>query len=445
LSRKRKEEFMDKQLRIEKLKEISQSTPYTSGIRIPYKTETLNLNAYEIPIEYLLYNKHNGRIASLVKSHEKQTDHILDPEIEEDSKIIEQFLWESKLDRNKQTMRDLIKNKQRVFGIVTFEGKIIDGNRRAMLLSKINSQGNDNKQQTANIDFAKYFIAVILPANVKDDKEISKLETIYQMGEDKKLDYNPIEKYLKCSDLTEIFDYSEAEIAEMMSESKPTIKEWLEIKDLMDDYLGHYGYDEIYTRLTKREGQFVNLNGYLKKYSNKSKDKNVQWMYKDKDVAAFKAISFDYIRAQYEGKQFRSIGQTSKAGSIFQHKDIWDEFSENHETKIDSISDEEPTVEEVRKDNPGGDLSKLLESRDQDWINKAEGHLEGNLNIGESRLQNKKEANKPLQLVNRAFDTLNSINTEIDSFIDEEIDKILGKMILVINKYRSKIKKNSRN
>ena len=60
---------MDKQLRIEKLKEILESTPYTSGIRIPYKTEALNLNAYQIPIEYIVFNKYNGRIASLVKSH----------------------------------------------------------------------------------------------------------------------------------------------------------------------------------------------------------------------------------------------------------------------------------------------------------------------------------------------------------------------------------------
>lgn len=435
---------MDKQLRIEKLKEISQSTAYTSGIRIPYKTETLNLNAFEIPIEYIIYNKYNGRIASLVKSYEKQSDHTLDAEIEKDAKIIEQFLWESKVDRNKHTMNDLIKNKQREFGIVTFEGKIIDGNRRAMLLNRINSQGKDKKQQTENLDFAKYFIAVILPDNVKDDKEISKLETIYQMGEDKKLDYNPIEKYLKCFDLKDIFGYSEAEIAEMMSESKPTITEWLEIKDLMDDYLEFYGYDEIYTRLEKREGQFVNLNGYLKKYINKSKDKNVLWMYKDKDVAAFKAISFDYIRAQYEGKQFRSIGQTSKAGSIFQHKDIWDEFLENHEKKVDSISNEESSVEDIRKANPGGDLSKLLESRDQDWIKEVRGHLEGNLKIGEYRIQNKKDENKPLQLVKKAFDSLSSINTDVGSFIDEEIDKVLGKMILLINKYRSMIKKNSK-
>jgi len=434
---------MERELRIKALKEIQDSKPYTSGIRIPYGVETLNLNAYQIPLEYLIYNKYNGRIASFVKSFERQ-NHTLDAEKDKDAEIIEEFLWESKVDRNKHTIDDLKRNKQRVFGIVTFEGKIIDGNRRAMLLKKINAEREAKKQKTSDLNFAKYFIAVILPDSVKDDKEISKLETIYQMGEDKKLDYNPIEKYLKCADLKEIFSFSVSEIADMMGEENGTIEEWLERKKLMDDYLRHYGYDEIYTRLDKREGQFVNLNTYLKKYQSKTKDKNVHWHYKDKDVAALKSISFDYIRAQYEGKQFRSIGQTSKSGSIFQYEDIWKEFLDNHENKIDSVSDSEKSVEEIRKENPGGDLSKLLETRDAEWVEKVSGHLEGNLNIGESRLQNKREADEPMQLVRKALDSLKSINTSVDSFYDMEIDKLLGEMVHVINKYRPMIQKSSK-
>ena len=102
---------MDKALRIEKLNEIAKSPAYTSGIRIPYKGDILKLNAYQIPLEYLIYNKYNGRIASLVKSFEKQSDRILNAENEDDAKILEDFLWESKKDRNKHTMIDLKKNK----------------------------------------------------------------------------------------------------------------------------------------------------------------------------------------------------------------------------------------------------------------------------------------------------------------------------------------------
>jgi len=209
----------------------------------------------------------------------------------------------------------------------------------------------------------------------------------------------------------------------------------------MEDYLVHMDYDGIYTRLEKREGQFVNLNSYLKRYLNPNRDKNVKWKYKDRDVADLKSVSFDYIRAQYEGKQFRSIGQTSRAGSIFQHHDVWEEFIKNHERKIDLITDEEPTVEQMRKENPGADLSKLLEARDAEWLKKVRGPLDGNLNIGESRLQNKREANEPGQLVRKALDSLKSINTDVNTFYDTDVDNILSEIITITNKYRKMIQK----
>lgn len=46
------------------------------------------------------------------------------------------------------------------------------------------------------VEKCKYFLAIILPDDA-EEKDIQQLETIYQMGEDDKLDYNPIEKYLK--------------------------------------------------------------------------------------------------------------------------------------------------------------------------------------------------------------------------------------------------------
>lgn len=49
-------------------------------------------------------------------------------------------------------------------------------------------------------DRCKFFKAVILPESATK-KDILQLETSFQMGEDEKVDYNPIEKYLKCKDL----------------------------------------------------------------------------------------------------------------------------------------------------------------------------------------------------------------------------------------------------
>jgi hypothetical protein len=186
---------MDKNLRIQKLGEIIKSEePEMTGISIRYKGEKKRFNAYKIPLKYLIYNKYNGRIGSLVKSYEREKKE-LDASIEEDKKIIEKFLWDSKADRNKATMQSLVEDGQKIYGIVTSDGVIIDGNRRAMLLNKIHSERHTYSKKH-NVDHSEFFVAVILPGDATP-KEIQKLETTYQMGEDKKLDYNPIEKYLK--------------------------------------------------------------------------------------------------------------------------------------------------------------------------------------------------------------------------------------------------------
>lgn len=72
------------------------------------------------------------------------------------------------------------------------------------------------------------------------------------MGEDDKLDYNPIEKYLKCKELKHL-GFTEKQIAEFMSEKESQIKQWLEILTLMEEYLQEYDYDGIYTRLEKQK------------------------------------------------------------------------------------------------------------------------------------------------------------------------------------------------
>ena len=67
-------------------------------------------------------------------------------------------------------------------------------------------------------DRCKFFKAVILPESATK-KDILQLETSFQMGEDEKVDYNPIEKYLKCKDLEDA-GFTRDEIASFMGINK---------------------------------------------------------------------------------------------------------------------------------------------------------------------------------------------------------------------------------
>lgn len=107
-----------------------------TGIPLRYRGATRTESAYKIPLDYLIYNKYNGRIGTDVLSFEKQNGE-LDAEKERDRTIIEEFLYKSKEDRNKITMDSLLRIGQQRYGIVTADGIIVDGNRRAMLLNRL--------------------------------------------------------------------------------------------------------------------------------------------------------------------------------------------------------------------------------------------------------------------------------------------------------------------
>lgn len=402
---------MIKEKRIEVLERLQKTgTPYKHD-EIIYKDEKRMLPVYEIPLEALNYNKYNGRILSMVKSFERQF-RVLNPDVIEDRTVIENFLWESKVDRNKTTMADLEKWGQKRIGIVTKDGIIIDGNRRARLLNKLGKS---------------YFKAVILDDTMEDNpRGIMELETTYQMGEDEKLDYNPIEKYLKCKDLREL-GFSNADIGKMMAEKESRIAEWISIMELMDSYLNDLGYNGIYTRLDKREGQFVDLNKYLKKYENGTA--LVDWNYKKSDIADLKAICFDYIRAKYEGKEFRAVALPSKQDTFFCKGDVWEKFRDEHFDNIDPINNSEKTIEDIVERNPEGDLSVVLKVRDEDWTEKSFGLMKGNLNKSLVKIDELKESNAPLKLLLRASSTLDSINTDIEAFYNDEAVLTLVKEI----------------
>ncbi len=405
---------MDSKTRKEKLQEIKGNPDKIEirGARIRYKGETTQMNVYKIPLEFLIYNKYNGRIGSAVKSFERQY-YKLNPEKPEDKKIIEKFLEKSNPDRNKNTKDSLLKDRQQVHGIVTADGVIIDGNRRAYLLNELFTKRNELGLAFERVQHCENFLAIILPGDATE-RDIQQLETIYQMGEDAKLDYNPIEKYLKCKDLKSV-GFSEKDISGFMGETEGQIKKWLSILDLMEDYLEELDYQGIYTRLEMTEGPFVDLNGYLDAYKKRSIAalKATDWAYEDSDISDLKLVSFDYIRARYEGKEFREIGRTGASGSIFSSEKLWKAFFTDH---IEKIPKDEKTVAELREKEKEADLSDILERRDADWAQNVKGLLEGNLKKYSSKLDDLRYSREPLKLLEKAKDILESIDTNISEF-----------------------------
>lgn len=423
---------MIRQERIELLKSVQKKTAYANGYPLLYRGVLQPFQVWEIPMEALIYNQYNGRIGSVVKSYEKQS-HTLNPEDGNDDALIEKFLWDSKLDANKNTLESLKKTGQIKFGIVSSDGVIIDGNRRASLMNRIRK---DIKSTQEEKDRCAFFKAVILPENATK-KEILQLETSFQMGEDAKVDYNPIEKYLKCKDLEDA-TFTKDEIASFMGITRKDVEQNLEILDLMNQYLAFYEYDGIYTMAEGHEDSFQKLNIALKQY--KSGVANM-WNYTEEDLNNLMAVAFDYIRLNLPQNDIRDIFRkpSQNNGSIFSSKERWERFFEKHEANMESF--QEKPVEEYTKDATGDDITPCLQARDAAWRKKMETTLTDTFKEAQDEIDSQLRSSAPVLLVSKAQGALNSIDSNTASFKSngEQLLAGLEKLITTAEELKNKI------
>jgi hypothetical protein len=423
---------MNKDTRITKIQEIVDREPFMTQ-EIPWQGKLEAMNVYKIPLNLLVYNKYNGRILSRTKSLENQ--HLkIDAESDSGKKIIEKLLWNSKIDRNKKTLKDIYDFEQQKVGIITKDGIIIDGNRRVMLLNEILKDPKYTKKYN-------YFKAVVLPVTLEENPiEIEELETKFQMGEDEKLGYNATEKYLKAKEiylrltksskinLDDLNDEAIKKISDWMGESNSEIKKYMNTMVLMDEYLNYLEYDGIYTQLDSREDQFLSLTKWLNTFYNTESKKGFDG-YDNTDVDDLKTIAFDYLRIRnnYDGKEFRNLAEGNNDKHFFGNKDIWKNFSSKHFEILDRIP------EEPEPDFNSNNLEKHLNARDNEFFesskfNKSESEFIENLNNNKTLVGYNKASDAPEKLVKKASQAFDAIKTKHTSFGKKEVQKLVEEL-----------------
>ena len=362
---------------------------------------------YRIPIDLLVYNKYNWRIASRVKSIESQWQNINASSLSW-KKLIEKLLWDSRPDRNKKTLDDIKLRWQKEYWIITKDWVIIDWNRRAMLINRINESE----------DRSMMFEAIVLDVSLDDSPgEIHKLETRYQMWEDEKVHYNPIEKYIKVSDLRS-YKMSYGEIGKLMQETENTIKTRDEMFVLMNDYLSYFELNGILTQLDQREDHFR----FLYNWSKAFKKNSTKWFdgYDPEiDVAKLENICFHLIRCLLEWKRYRKIAEWNKENNFFWNKEIRENFS-NEFYKIKKHS------EQFDNDNPinynAPNLVKFLEDRNNNYQRSIMPDVDNVIEDHENMLVNKLNEDKPFKQIVKATSSITSINKKIIKDHDNDLE-----------------------
>lgn len=390
-----------------KIQEIYRGEPVGTGTKLKYQGEVRDFAVYKVPIDCLIFNVENGRIGTSVQSYRAERG-ILNPENPEDAITIQSFLYDSAIDRNKQTEKSLAENGQLEPGIITMDGVIVDGNRRATLLRRIAESTGNNYTQSQK-DRCRYFYTRILPEDA-EAAEILRLETSFQMGADSKVDYNPLEKYLHARVLKNN-GFSIRQIAEYMAlASSNKVQEYLEVMGLLDEYLSQYGYDNIYTQAPKGiEDPLLKLNGVVKNI----RSGRIGWITSDKIeevIADLKAITFDYIRLnKFNQEELRLIASSGK-GNFLSNESIWTSFVSDYWDFIETVDSEQDVDECLQSATSSEDSKRLLRQRDEKWKRKVEEQLVEIYKDKKNIVDNKNEREKPISLLKRAFNALSEID-----------------------------------
>lgn len=345
---------------------INSGNPIKTGQTLPIRNGT-TFNVYLIPVEYLAPNVLNDRIAWRIREFEAEKGRKLSPNNQEDVEYVYGLIEQESPRENDKTLKDLAEKGQQVDGIITNDGIIIDGNRRATLLRRLfkGAASRFNK----NLEDFRFFKAIVLSEDI-DEKEIMALETRIQIGEDKKLDYNPICLYIKVDNLSRA-DYNDQQIANYMNTTEGEVKDRREIFKLMNEYLEAIGKPNHYTLLEGLEDQFINTKTVFKRMDNGTYS-TYDWDYSDEDVANFKQVCYDYMRAKFEGKKYRDIliGKPNKTNGVFIKKSVWEEFLKHHENIIESNNPQnEHDWEQLGKKQFASNLKNASEQLD-DVINE---------------------------------------------------------------------------
>ena len=214
------------------LLELKLGEPVSSK-KLTIQGMTKIFDVYRIPIEHLIYNKKNGRIATYVSQFIDEGNEFPMGDNEAFNKIIEDYIEKSNPDALKKTKANIKIMSQTEPAVVLENGVVLDGNRRFTSLRQLSREG-------AGAEFS-YLEAVILENGNYTEKDIKRLELNLQHAVESKVDYNPIDRLVDIyRDLIEEGGtFSPEEYARETQMTLNKVKEEIAIANLMVEYLDY--------------------------------------------------------------------------------------------------------------------------------------------------------------------------------------------------------------
>lgn len=351
-------------------------------------TETYPI--YQVRLNNLFFNDQNDRIATWLSQYKAENgEHSLKrDDIEAYNDVIQGFIKQSNPDRLKQTQLNIALLGQQKYGVVLNDGRIIDGNRRFCCLRNLSK---DNAQ-------FNYFETVILDKDYEHSaKQIKMLELQIQIGEEARVDYNPIDKLVGI--YRDVIENNLLTVAEYAKSTNQTVKEvdkQLELAELLVEFLEAINAPGKFylAREMDLNGPLVELQGILKKIKDEDKRQEV------------KLIVFTNFLMQPSGDMTRFVRNLKKvAGSSY-----IDEFIEKEIDIVEDVLDSLPEAGKVNSDI----VANVRANED------VRSELEHTMEVVSNKVKATETRNKPNQTLTKAVDNLEAIDVRIIKKLTEE-------------------------
>jgi len=275
-------------------------------IKVSLSGRTEQLKVYRLPIKSLIFNIRNGRFASELIEKEKELKRKLNPTTPADAKIIQKLLLEQDEHETEALKEDLKKHGQMNPGIITWDGAVINGNRRMAILSELQKETGDVRYE---------FLRVArLPETVRP-KDLWRLEAGLQFAKEFRLEYGPVNELLKLREgLEQGLTIKEISRALLGRYSEKKVNEKLDILRLMETYLkqikrpGQYFYIQDMRLVEKFNSLFASVIAPLRKDG-----------LKNSEIAKVTMAGFSMIDktdlSHWDVRQLREIAKNDRAKS----------------------------------------------------------------------------------------------------------------------------------
>lgn len=376
----------------EQYREFVQPTTLTKKLTLNGETKAYPI--YRVRLELLYYNDQNDRIATWISQYKSEQGGFHNLSKEAYNAVIEDFIIKSNPASIEKTKNNIKAVNQREPGVILSDGRIVNGNRRFTCLRKLAEE---------DPNFC-WFETIILNIRMTDSKkQIKMLELAIQHGEEKKVDYNPIDRLVGVyQDIVKTRLLTIEEYAESTNETIQEVKKRVENAKLFSEFLQYIGMPEQY--YIAREYQVVSIFSDMLPIFKKCK--------RESDVITLKEAIFNNILMQTidDSRKFiRYINQMMET-NIFQtylQKQL--EITEKIKEKLYANPPKNRVeLNDFINENP--ELAEELRNTLDDFILKA-----------------KKRAtkSKPSQSVSKSFTILKDVDTRIfSSLSDKELESL---------------------